>query len=132
MSGNIINCISNCDKNTEENEQYDFKYVKWTIASDNNFLKQPNEFSTHDFKANIKDDNPNTLMNMLAALRNYKFSKPLKTGSKGNYKLANKLMLSCKHVSEEILKRSSEEVKTSLFNGEVLRNLNYIINFLHY
>jgi hypothetical protein len=39
-------------------------------------------------------------------------------------------MLSCKHVSEEILKRSFEEVKTSLFNGEVLRNLIYHLNYI--
>jgi hypothetical protein len=74
LSGDNINCISNCDKNTEENEQYDFKDVKWTIVPYNKSLKQPNEFSTHDFKANIKDDNHNTLMNILTALRNYKFS----------------------------------------------------------
>jgi hypothetical protein len=105
-----------------------------TIVSDDKLLKQSKESSNHDLKANIKDDNSNIHMNILAALRNYKFSNPLKTESKDNYKLAFKLMLSCKHVGKENLKRSSEEEKTSLFNGEVLRNLicllNYILTFL--
>jgi hypothetical protein len=96
MSGNNIDCLSDSDKNTEENGQYIFKDVKMTIVSNNEFLKQPKESSTHDFKANIKDDNPNILMNILAALRNYKTPKPLKTGSKGNYKLS---LNSCYHAN---------------------------------
>jgi hypothetical protein len=97
MSGNDINYISNCKNNTEENELYTFKDVKLTIVSDNEILKQMKAFSIHDFEANIKDEYPNIFMNTLAASRNYKPPKTLKTGSKSDYKLAFEL-ISCQHI----------------------------------
>jgi hypothetical protein len=124
ISGKKLNCDLNCNKNTGYTLQQIIKDDELNLVSYDQLMNQPKEISFQIIKTNNLDDNPNILINLLAALPNTDSTNLHRTGSKGKYKQALILLLSGKNiVCGNLRKESSKEIRISLNDGEVLKNL---------